>query len=100
MRVWASLGLVFALDRRGLTPGQLSHFTSVSFPNTLGPSALRVFPQAFEYSSLGLLVLSSLPFAFPAVVLAVRLSYQSSALTLMPSLEGSVLHHQRSAISL
>nr|DAQ38981.1 MAG TPA: hypothetical protein [Caudoviricetes sp.] len=45
----------------GFTPGQLSHFTPVPFPNMLGPSVLRVFPQAFEYSSLRLLVLSSLP---------------------------------------
>lgn len=61
MRVWASLGLVFALARTGFTPGQLSHCTPVSFPNTLGADVPMVFPQAFEYSSLGLLVLSSLP---------------------------------------
>lgn len=61
MRVWASLGLVFALSGRGFTPGQLSHCTLVSFPNTLGADGLMVFPQAFEYSSLRLLVLSSLP---------------------------------------
>lgn len=61
MRVWASLGRVFALAGRGLAPEQLSHCTPVYFPNTLGPSVLRVFPQAFEYSSLGFLVLSSLP---------------------------------------
>lgn len=61
MRVWASLGLMFALARTSFTPGQLSHLTPVSFPNTLSPSVLMVFPQAFEYSSLGLLVLSSLP---------------------------------------
>ena len=61
MRVWTSLGLVFALARTGFTPGQLSHLTPVSFPNTLGPSALMIFPKAFEYSSLRLLVLSSLP---------------------------------------
>lgn len=61
MRVWASLGLVFALARTGFTPGQLSHFTLVSFSNTPGADVLRVFPQAFEYSSLRLLVLSSLP---------------------------------------
>lgn len=46
MRVWASLGRVFALARTGFTPGQLSHFTLVSFPNTLGADVLRVFPQA------------------------------------------------------
>ena len=51
MRVWASLGRVFALARTGFTPGQLSHCTPVSFPDTLGANVLRVFPQAFEYSS-------------------------------------------------
>jgi len=48
-------------SQNGFTPGQLSHCTPVFFPNTLGPSVLMVFPQAFEYSSLRLLVLSSLP---------------------------------------
>lgn len=48
MRVWASLGLMFALVRTGFTPGQLSHFTPVSFSNTLGPSVLMGVPSGFR----------------------------------------------------